>query len=206
MGAQKKAMENAALMTQDTANQASILRANEMATARQQYAGAAQQLYGQNIGMAGSYSQTSAGLIGNMISGGASTYGSGQDAQAKAAAGMFGGAGAAIASDKDIKKDIKPPTEDDIDDFLEAVKPMLFKYKRADGAKGKTPGEHLGVIAQELEKTNVGKSLVVDTPEGKAIDLPSTMGTLLAASARMHDRITELESYFESRKKSKEKK
>ena len=70
---------------------------------------------------------------------------------------------------------------------------------------GRTPGEHLGVIAQQIEKAPGGKSMVVNTPTGKGIDVPSAVGTLLAAAAETHDRVKDLEELFKSKIKSKKK-
>lgn len=209
MGAQKRALDNAAMMTQDTANQASVLRANEMATARQAYNSSAQALYAQNTAAAQGYGGMRNDSMSAAMGTQAAMFGDNIKADANATSSITSAVSGAIGgfkfSDKKLKKDIHEPTEEDIDQFLEAVRPMLYKYKDPSGAHGKTPGKHLGIIAQELEKTNVGKSLVVDTPQGKAIDLPSTVGTLLATSARMHDRLSSLESYLKKTKETKGK-
>lgn len=134
-----------------------------------------------------------------------------------------GGAGAAIKkgflegsgytmSDKKTKKDIGPDKNDKVAKFLDAIDAVSYKYKNPDGTMGKTPGEHIGVIAQQVEKAPGGKSMIVNTPQGKAIDLASAVGTLMAAAAETHDRIKDLEALFQSKRKpnsknmSKEKK
>jgi hypothetical protein len=70
---------------------------------------------------------------------------------------------------------------------------------------GKTPGEHIGVIAQQIEKAPGGKSMIVETPEGKGIDLASAVGTLLAAAAESHNRVQELEDLFKSKMEKRKK-
>jgi len=104
-------------------------------------------------------------------------------------------------SDKNSKKDIKKDSK--ISEFLDAIDPVSFKYKESDGKMGKTPGEHLGIIAQQVEKAPHGKSMIVETPKGKGIDLAAAVGTLLSAAAETHDRIKQLEEYFDLKKKKK---
>lgn len=102
-------------------------------------------------------------------------------------------------SDEKGKKDIHKG--DKVAAFLDAIDPVTFKYKESDGTMGRTPGTHIGVIAQQVEKAPGGKSMVIETPEGKAIDLASAVGTLLAAAAESHDRVKQLEDLFNSKKK-----
>jgi len=109
----------------------------------------------------------------------------------------------AAASDRRMKKDIvdlysddrgktgkKPLIDhydgpDEVGAMLDAIKPVKFKYKDPK-AEGAAPGERYGVIAQDLEKTPMGKSIVVDMPDGhKGIDTAQAVGVLLAAMARM---------------------
>jgi hypothetical protein len=69
--------------------------------------------------------------------------------------------------------------------MLDALKPVKFKYKDPK-AEGAAPGQRYGVIAQDLEKTPMGKSIVVTMPDGhKGIDTGQAVGVLLAAMARM---------------------
>lgn len=107
-------------------------------------------------------------------------------------------------SDEDTKKDIKKGSK--VEAFLDAIDPVSFEYKDSDGQMGRTPGEHLGVIAQQVEKAPGGASMIVETPEGKGIDLASAVGTLLAAAAQNHNRLEDLEDLFKSKKSAKDKK
>jgi len=106
-------------------------------------------------------------------------------------------------SDEKSKKDIGSDKKDKISHFLDAIDAVSFKYKRPDGEMGKTPGEHLGVIAQQVEKAPGGKSMIVETPQGKGIDLASAVGTLMAAAAQTHDRVKDLEALFQSKRRGK---
>jgi hypothetical protein len=111
------------------------------------------------------------GIIGGIISGGA---------QVGAAAAM---------SDEDAKSEIKPGAKQ-VESFLEAMKAHSYEYKDKEkhGA-----GKHVSPMAQELEKTELGKSMVVDTPEGKMVDYGKGFGAMLAANAALHERVKKLE-------------
>lgn len=114
-----------------------------------------------------------------------------QQAQAQfggSALGALGTLGAAIFSDERLKTDIKDGAED-IHDFLEALGSHKYKYKNPEHGE-KT---YYSPMAQELEKSEIGSSMVIDTPEGKAVDYRRGLGAILAAQADMHKRIKELE-------------
>lgn len=108
--------------------------------------------------------------------------------------GLLGGAGAiggALVSDKNMKKDVKS-AKGSTSKLLDALSSKKFKYKD-DKKPGTAPGQRYGIMAQDLEKSEMGKSLVMDTPQGKMIDGGQTLGALLAANADMHKRIKKLE-------------
>lgn len=233
IGGQKTAMDNAAQLQQQNANQAATLQAGMAANAQQNYTGAAAQqagqaaqnaglqqnqtaqqsaLYNSTQGAANNYAGQTNAAQNNALTGQTNALGIqqqalGQTAQyrAQALGGLLnaggGIAGAAISSDENLKKDIKK--KPDIDGFLDAIDPVSFEYKESDGKMGRTQGEHLGVIAQQVEKAPGGKSMIVETPKGKGIDLASAVGTLLAAAAESHNRVQELEDLFKSKMKKK---
>lgn len=120
-----------------------------------------------NAGISQQNAQGQAQLIGGVINGAAS-------------------AGAALVSDRNLKTDIADGKKD-TEGFLEAVRAHRFRYKGDDT-------EHLGVMAQEIEKAPGGKGMVRETPIGKAIDVPQAVGRLLAASSTLHERIKKLEA------------
>lgn len=104
------------------------------------------------------------------------------------AAGTSAGA---LASDEKLKKHVEGAKQD-VKKFLDAVSAKKYEYK--DTSKpGTAPGERFGVIAQDLEKSEMGKSLVKDTPQGKMVDTAQGFGALLAAQAEMHERLKKLE-------------
>lgn len=109
-------------------------------------------------------------------------------ANASLAGGVIGGIGAAIASDERLKKDVKDAGES-IDKMLDGLKAKSGKYK--DERHGK--GEWNWVMAQDLEKSEAGKRLVNDTPDGKMLDVGKVISTSLAAAARLNERVRKLE-------------
>lgn len=103
------------------------------------------------------------------------------------AGGSLLGAIGGLMSDEDSKEDIQKSP--DIDDILSRVRPVSYKYKEGEG---QGDGEHVGVIAQDLEKTPM-KENVVDTPAGKMINGPMQEGSNLNLIVQLAGRIRELE-------------
>jgi hypothetical protein len=149
-----------------------------------------------------------AGLGGSLIStqlGGYGTLYSGQlqqDAQDAAMrqaiiGGLISGAGAAgaayagkpAASDRNMKKDIKVNKETQA--FLNALTDNEYSYKDTTQA-GTAPGRQYGPMAQDLAKTKMGKTAVIDGPDGMMVD--SSRGFLLALSglANINQRLNKL--------------
>ena len=94
----------------------------------------------------------------------------------------------ALISDKNLKKDIKQ-SKKYVDEMLDKLKPYKFKYKnRKHGG-----GERVGIMAQDLERSKMGKILVKDTPEGKAIDVKNAIGAVMASQARIMEKLKKLE-------------
>lgn len=74
------------------------------------------------------------------------------------------------------------------------VEPSVYTYKPDVQKKlGDDGREHFGVMAQDLEKTPAGKSVVLDTPHGKMIDLKGAAGLTLAGLAHHEKRLRALE-------------
>lgn len=48
-------------------------------------------------------------------------------------------------------------------------------------------------MAQELEKSAVGDSMVEDTPDGKMVNYGKGFGAVLAAQAHLNERLNKLE-------------
>ena len=110
-----------------------------------------------------------------------------------------GSGGASAASDKEAKTDIKENKDDaskTISEFMDALKSYTYEYKKgAKQPEGKPnpEGEVKSVMAQDLEKTDLGKQMVTDTPDGKVVDYAQGMAPLLAAIAELNKRTKKLE-------------
>ena len=97
-------------------------------------------------------------------------------------------AGAMMFSDEDLKKNKKAAGKD-MTNFLDALDAKSFEYKDSKHGEGK----NYGIMAQALEKSDVGKTLVKDTPEGKAVDVVKSFGAVLASQAELNKRLKKLE-------------
>jgi len=93
-----------------------------------------------------------------------------------------------LLSDETKKKDIKE-ADKDIYEFLDALSSSKYKYK--DKKFG--PDEYYSPMAQELEETPVGASMVMETPNGKMVDYGRGFGAILAAQSALHKRLKDLE-------------
>ena len=110
--------------------------------------------------------------------------------QSQLLGGLIGGASSALAmSDEEAKKNIKKAGGKDISKFLDALEAKSWDYKDEKHGKGKK----YGVMAQALEKSKIGKSMVEDTPEGKAVNVAQGFGAVLASAAEMNKRLKKLE-------------
>ena len=127
------------------------------------------QLAGQQAAVMGA-NANQAGLLGGLISGGSQL------------------AGASMKSDERLKDEITD-ARDDIDAMLDSLRPVGWKYK--DPKHG--AGRWSGIIAQDMERTPAGRQIVRDAPDGKELDTTKALSATLAATARLNERLRELE-------------
>lgn len=158
-------------------NQAGVTEAAIQAGTATNNAGAAGTAAGQNAatGAQAGVNSNNAGIVGSVINaGGAAITGGGAD----------------IRSDKRAKKGILPAA-DKMQDFLDKLGAAQFEYKnkKRDGK-----GKQFGVMAQDLEKSEVGKTLVKEDSGGKMIDFKRGLGAVLAAQASINKRMAALEA------------
>lgn len=93
--------------------------------------------------------------------------------------GMEAGA-KALASDERVKENISEVTKDEVKELKETIKAVKFNYK--DSTYG--DGDFVGVMAQDLEKSKLGKTLVFEDKDGvKKIDTNKAISLLLAMIA-----------------------
>ncbi len=122
---------------------------------------------------------------------------------AAAGGGLLSGIGNLLGagdlfSDKELKQDIKK-IDKESGKFLDALQSYSYNYKDPSGP-GKAEGTRYGIMAQDLEKSEMGKSLVKDTIHGKSVDTIQGFGAVLAAQSSMHKRIKQLESNLKKKK------
>lgn len=98
--------------------------------------------------------------------------------------GIQGGAAVvgAMFSDERLKKDIKPISKADLNQLRRSIKPYLFRYKSEDHGAG----EWAGVMAQDLQKSKLGRLVVFEDENGNlALDQKKLTSLLLAALAEV---------------------
>lgn len=103
--------------------------------------------------------------------------------------GIMQGIGAMFASDERVKEHIVDAGSD-VDWMLDNLTPERYRYKDQEkhGA-----GEFTGVLAQDLERSMSGRSLVVEVDGVKHVDQNRAIQALLASVARLNERVRELE-------------
>lgn len=186
----------------DALNQAQLLNLQNQQRIADANVGLANQRTLQNVGAVQQNLQNQLGL-GQAKAGAAGTY-AGQltdEARRKEAenAQKWAGIGGAVdtgiglgarllTSDKDLKKDIKK-ADKQVDKMLDKLSPYSFEYKNKKHGEGKSTG----IMAQDLEKSEAGKDLVVNTPEGKGVDVKKALGAIMASQARLARRLKDLE-------------
>jgi hypothetical protein len=122
---------------------------------------------------AANYNTQAAQGYGNAVGGGLETVGS-----------LF------AMSDINAKENIEP-AEGDLDEFLSNLKPSSWEYKDPEKYG---EGRKYGVMAQDMEKSPVGKSFVSTDKDGvKRIDYGAAQGAMLAIIKDMNDRLKGVE-------------
>ena len=99
---------------------------------------------------------------------------------------------AAMLSDETEKENIKPAkgSANEIETFMNAIKEYNYNYKN----KANGTGEKTGVMAQDLEKTSVGKTMVDENGKGqKVVDTNKAIGAILAGMADLNKKIKKME-------------
>lgn len=99
------------------------------------------------------------------------------------------GASAAMAfSDENVKTNKKKGDAlRAVEEFLNSVEPSEYNYKGGDNK------DRLGVMAQDLEKSQIGQQMVTDTPDGKVVDYGQGFSAMMAGLAEMNKKIKKLE-------------
>lgn len=105
------------------------------------------------------------------------------------AGGQLGGA-AMMASDERVKTEVEDARHE-VDEMLDALLPKAYVYK--DQSKHGV-GRRVGIMAQDLERSKAGGHVVRDMGDGvKGLDVNKAISAALASSARLNERVRELE-------------
>jgi len=86
---------------------------------------------------------------------------------------------AMYASDERLKTDIKPVNKEDLAELRAAIKPYAYKYINSDLGEG----EFIGVMAQDLEKTKLGKTIIEEIDGFKFVNMKKATSLFLASIA-----------------------
>lgn len=113
----------------------------------------------------------------------------GDDKSKGGAIGMIGGLFSSF-SDERVKKNIdKEKTHEEAYEMLDQLKAASFDYKEGYGK-----GKRYGIMAQDMEKSRLGSTVVGKTKKGvRYLDGQKTVGALLASVATMHQRLKKVE-------------
>lgn len=115
-------------------------------------------------------------VLGNAISDGASAYGKYK------------------FSDERHKHNVEHISDAEIDEFLSKMEPKSYEYDEDVVAKGAEPGKNIGVMAQDAEKSKVGKTLIEHDEDGvKMMNTPKTVAALLATTISLNNRLKKVE-------------
>lgn len=182
-----------ALANAKAANDASTTNANNTTSTNQYNAGATltqKQIDEKNKQDAAGNTLTASGQ-------GVTAAGDMADAQAKAAAAkgqlVAGLAGAYAASDRRAKTDIKKSSDADMSKLLSVLgKSYEYRYKEPD-AEGAAPGKNFGPMAQDIEKSKIGKSMIRETADGKMVDLGRAVMAALSGLGAQNKRLDKIE-------------
>jgi Chaperone of endosialidase len=123
--------------------------------------------------------------MSGMMGGGGGGSSAGADAGAADAGADAGAADAAADafSDKRAKKNIKEVGKDKVDEFLDSITPKSYDFKNP------ADGKHVaaGMMAQDLQKSQLGSDTVKETTRGKMVDtkkLSMMMAPVFAAKIK----------------------
>lgn len=95
----------------------------------------------------------------------------------------------ALMSDENTKTNIEPAAEK-LYSFLDTIGAHEYDYKNKDHGDKR----YVSPMAQELEKTELGKGMVIDTPNGKMVHYGRGLGVILSAQKSLHERLKALEA------------
>lgn len=190
----RMAMQQGSLARRDASGKAAMADTAARLGATQQLTGLLQGMRQQDLGYAGLELQQGLGQgqlnLGreNVL---ANRYGStlkvpteGEQYRAMLSQGV--GFVGGLLSDKRAKTDVADG-DDAADEFMDKLAPKTYRYKEGDARK------LLGIMAQDVEQSAAGKSMVKETDRGKVLDAGALMSGLAASVVRLNNRLRKLE-------------
>lgn len=196
---QKNAADVGADLSQQTANQASMLRAQEMAAAREGFAGTASNILGQRLGAQGTTMGAIGGLAGQQAGTSANMFGTQQQAQselsgrfAKIIGGAAQGGAAAMVSSEELKENKKPIKDGETSDKIRDMRIEKWDYKEGVADEG----EHVGAYAEEFKNT-------FGLGDGKSIKFQDAIGVTMKAVQDLAKNVDMLEKMISEKDKKK---
>lgn len=187
--AQREAMQAGKEAGIDLGAQSAIAKEQEMRAASEQLLRQAAAQRGVALGAA--QANLEAGLAGSRMR---SEFISNL---ASSGAKAMSGGGAAASSDVSLKENMNQSEKSGsemVEEFLNALKSYTYNYKDKENNGQKNPeGKVTSVMAQDLEKSKLGKQMVIDGPDGKMVDYGQGMAPLFAAIAELNQRTKKLE-------------
>lgn len=150
------------------------------------------------MGQAGNMANQQGQLAYNQLASGAASQNAAGAGQNSAATLAMLAALAGAASDERLKTSILDESEEAAPyvprykgsasaTMLEHLTPISYEYKADPGKR------RYGIVAQDLERSPMGASIVIDTPGGKVVDTRHAALVALGALADMHGRVKKLE-------------
>lgn len=128
--------------------------------------------------------------IAGAASGRGDRMGEGEGLRAMGDSGKSGGLLSGLLSDERQKQGMQGGGPSEASALAGSMQPYTFDYRPGSGGP---PGRRLGVMAQDLEQSPLGAQLVLDTPQGKQIDVAQAQGAALAMIADQEQRLRRLE-------------
>lgn len=84
-----------------------------------------------------------------------------------------------------------------LQEFVDSLGTHKYNYKNPEHGDA----SYISPMAQEMEKSELGKGMVVDTPEGKMVHYGRAGGVMLATAAMLNERMKEIEAKLGKGKK-----
>jgi len=107
-------------------------------------------------------------------------------------AGTALGTWASLSSDMRMKKDVSQG-DAEVEGFLDALNAYQYKYRNPNTPNADA-GVFVGISAQDMERSKMGRNFVNDTPNGKMIDMNQGLAAILAGQANLNQRLRNLEN------------